>query len=332
MSVHVHRPASLPGVAVVVIDSPKTVNAITQVMLLSLAKAFRDLRVDRTVRAAVLTATGRRAFSTGIDLGDAERVFKMDESRLDDDIVHQMELCPFPIIGAVNGVAINAGFELALACDVLLASPRASFRDTHAAFGILPSWGLSQKLPRIVGANVARMTSLTSAPLTATDARRCGLVNAIVHEADDAHDMRDVDADLHDMMAGGGVAGGADALGADASASSRSPGEIPADLPGKPREKPRRRRSRRGREDRVVTPRGGGGVQARDDGRAGGDVRGGTRGGTAEGVRAVQGASGEFLRVDATRRGADAAGEVVTRIPGGRRGDLSVHENGARVS
>ena len=232
MSVHVHRPASLPGVAVVVIDSPKTVNAITQVMLLSLAKAFRDLRVDGSVRAAVLTATGRRAFSTGIDLGDAERVFKMDESRLDDDIVHQMELCPFPIIGAVNGVAINAGFELALACDVLLASPRASFRDTHAAFGILPSWGLSQKLPRIVGANVARMTSLTSAPLTATDARRCGLVNAIVHEADDAHDMRDVDADLHDMMAGGGVAGGADALGADASASLRSPGEIPADLPG----------------------------------------------------------------------------------------------------
>ena len=242
MSVHVHRPASLPGVAVVVIDSPKTVNAITQVMLLSLAKAFRDLRVDRTVRAAVLTATGRRAFSTGIDLGDAERVFKMDESRLDDDIVHQMELCPFPIIGAVNGVAINAGFELALACDVLLASPRASFRDTHAAFGILPSWGLSQKLPRIVGANVARMTSLTAAPLTATDARRCGLVNAIVHEAHDAHDMRDVDADLHDMMAGGGVAGGADAGGAvpggagaggaDASASVRSPGEIPADLPG----------------------------------------------------------------------------------------------------
>ena len=331
MSVHVHRPASLPGVAVVVIDSPKTVNAITQVMLLSLAKAFRDLRVDRTVRAAVLTATGRRAFSTGIDLGDAERVFKMDESRLDDDIVHQMELCPFPIIGAVNGVAINAGFELALACDVLLASPRASFRDTHAAFGILPSWGLSQKLPRIVGANVARMTSLTSAPLTATDARRCGLVNAIVHEADDAHDMRDVDADLHDMMAGG-RRGGCRRAGCRRERVVAIAGRDPGGPPGKPREKPRRRRSRRGREDRVVTPRGGGGVQARDDGRAGGNVRGGTRGGTAEGVRAVQGASGEFLRVDATRRGADAAGEVVTRIPGGRRGDLSVHENGARVS
>ena len=140
MSVHVHRPASLPGVAVVVIDSPKTVNAITQVMLLSLAKAFRDLRVDRSVRAAVLTATGRRAFSTGIDLGDAERVFKMDESRLDDDIVHQMELCPFPIIGAVNGVAINAGFELALACLLLLLGgvvAATAGSGTHAATGRL---------------------------------------------------------------------------------------------------------------------------------------------------------------------------------------------------
>ena len=201
MSVRVHRLASVPGVAVVVIDSPKTVNAITQAMLLALAKAFRELRVDRSVKCVVLTATGRRAFSTGIDLRDAERVFKMDESRVDDDIVHQMELCPFPIVGAINGVAINAGFELALACDVLLASPRASFRDTHAAFGILPSWGLSQKLARIVGANVARMTSLAASPLAATDAHRCGLVNLVVHEADDAHDLSDVDADLHTMMA-----------------------------------------------------------------------------------------------------------------------------------
>jgi enoyl-CoA hydratase/carnithine racemase len=251
MSVRVHRLGSVPGVAVVVIDSPKTVNAITRAMLLALAKAFRELRVDRSVKCVVLTATGRRAFSTGIDLRDAERVFKMDESRVDDDIVHQMELCPFPIVGAINGVAINAGFELALACDVLLASPRASFRDTHAAFGILPSWGLSQKLARIVGANVARMTSLAASPLAATDAHRCGLVNLVVHEADDAHDLSDVDADLHTMMAtrggaaeggeggegggGGGVvvAGGNAGNGSSAGrGTSRSPGAVPNDLPG----------------------------------------------------------------------------------------------------
>ena len=121
-------------------------NAITQGMLVDLAAAFRSLRGDPSVRAAVITATGRKAFSTGINLGDAERVFKMDENDLDNDIVHQMESCPFPVAGAINGVAINAGFEIALACDILMCAPNASFLDTHAKLGILPSWGLSQKL------------------------------------------------------------------------------------------------------------------------------------------------------------------------------------------
>lgn len=93
-----------------------------------------------------------------------------------------MERCPFPIVGAVNGFAINAGFEIALACDVLIASPNATFVDSHAKLGIIPSWGLSQKLPRIVGANVARLTSLACRPICAQEALRHGLVNEIVAE------------------------------------------------------------------------------------------------------------------------------------------------------
>lgn len=152
MSIHVERPS--PGIVTVTIDSPSTVNAITQQMLVRLASAFGALAQDETVRAVVLTGTGRKAFSTGINLGDAEKVFKMDENDRDKDVVHQMERCPFPIIGAINGFAINAGFEMALACDVLLASPNAKFIDTHAKLGIIPSWGLSQKLPRIVAWNL----------------------------------------------------------------------------------------------------------------------------------------------------------------------------------
>ena len=68
------------------------------------------------------------------------QVFKMGEGEFDKDIVHQMERCPFVIVGAINGWAINAGFEIALACDVLLASPHAAFLDTHVKLGILPSW------------------------------------------------------------------------------------------------------------------------------------------------------------------------------------------------
>lgn len=219
MSIHVERPS--PGIVTVTIDSPSTANAITQQMLVRLAGAFGALAQDETVRAVVLTGTGRKAFSTGINLGDAEKVFKMDENDRDKDVVHQMERCPFPVIGAINGFAINAGFEMALACDVLLASPNAKFIDTHAKLGIIPSWGLSQKLPRIVawdlkrklqvsqpfihspahphdpykcfflpvhlypspqGANVARRVSLTCHPMSAEEALRHGLVNEIIAE------------------------------------------------------------------------------------------------------------------------------------------------------
>ena len=195
MSIRVERPHE--GVALVVIDSPATVNAIPQGMLVDLAAAFRSLRGDPSVRAAVITATGRKAFSTGINLGDAERVFKMDENDLDNDVVHQMESCPFPVVGAVNGVAINAGFEIALACDVLMCSPNASFLDTHVKLGILPSWGLSQKLPRAVGTGAARVASLACRPIAAEEAFRRGLVVAVVPEKS----PRDRDGDTPALLA-----------------------------------------------------------------------------------------------------------------------------------
>ena len=97
MSIHVVRPHQ--GIVVVTIDSPPTVNAITQDMLVRLARAFGDIATDESVCAVILTASGRKAFSTGINLGDAEKVFKMDESDTEKDIVHQMERCTFPIIG-----------------------------------------------------------------------------------------------------------------------------------------------------------------------------------------------------------------------------------------
>ena len=213
----------------VVLDAPETLNAITRETLVALAAAFRALGEDASVRAVVVTGAGRRAFTTGIDLGDAHRVFKMDPTDLANDVVHQMELLGsrrgVPVVGAVNGVAVNAGFEIALACDVLLCSPSAAFVDTHAKLGLLPSWGLSQKLPRIVGANVARMTSLTAAPLTATDARRWPRQRHRARSARRArHARRRRGSSRHDGggVAGGAVAGGADAGGADAGCRTRA--------------------------------------------------------------------------------------------------------------
>ena len=85
-----------------------------------------------------------------------------------------------PIIGAINGHAITGGFEMALACDVLIASENARFADTHARVGILPGWGLSQKLPRLIGTSRAKEVSFTGAPVPARLAYEWGLVNHVV--------------------------------------------------------------------------------------------------------------------------------------------------------
>jgi enoyl-CoA hydratase len=87
--------------------------------------------------------------------------------------------CPVPVIAAVNGVAITGGFELVLACDVILASTEARFADTHARLGILPAWGMTQRLPRLIGMNRAKQLSFSGVFLDADRAERWGLVNQV---------------------------------------------------------------------------------------------------------------------------------------------------------
>ncbi|EER94969.1 hypothetical protein BDA96_01G418600 [Sorghum bicolor] len=173
------RPGS--PVAVVTINRPAALNALTKPMMISLAAAFRRLGADDSVAAVVLAGRGR-AFCSGVDLTAAEEVFKGDVKDVATDPVAQMELCRKPIVGAIAGFAVTAGFEIALACDVLVAGRSAKFLDTHAKFGIFPSWSLSQKLSRIIGPNRAREVSLTCMPVTAEMAERWGLVNHVVDD------------------------------------------------------------------------------------------------------------------------------------------------------
>lgn len=107
----------------------------------------RTLRLTRVFfppACRLRAGAGTQAFTAGVDLSAARQVFKNPEEDTDSDIVHQMDQCTMPIIGAINGWAINAGFEMALACDLLFAAPSAVFMDTHCKFGLMPSWGLSQ--------------------------------------------------------------------------------------------------------------------------------------------------------------------------------------------
>jgi enoyl-CoA hydratase/carnithine racemase len=129
------RPGS--PVAVVTINRPAALNALTKPMMISLAAAFRRLGADDSVAAVVLAGRGR-AFCSGVDLTAAEEVFKGDVKDVTTDPVAQMELCRKPIVGAIAGFAVTAGFEIALACDILVAGRSAKFLDTHAKYVYRP--------------------------------------------------------------------------------------------------------------------------------------------------------------------------------------------------
>lgn len=165
----------------VAFNRPTTMNAMGIDDIPELVKFFDGIAKDPEVRVVIITGTGK-AFSAGADLSVAMKIFQGEASPTSPpmDVVAAMGRVLCPIIGAINGPAITGGFEVALACDILIASTAASFTDTHAAFGIHPCWGLSQKLQRLVGANHARHISLSAAPVTAEQAERWGLVSQVV--------------------------------------------------------------------------------------------------------------------------------------------------------
>ncbi|XP_074281540.1 putative enoyl-CoA hydratase 1, peroxisomal [Silene latifolia] len=175
-----HQPR---GITHITINRPKSLNSLTKPMLTRLAQVFKSLDKDPSVKVIILSGSGR-AFCSGIDLTAAEEVFKGDVKDVESDPVVQMERCRKPIIGAISGFAVTAGFEIALACDIIVASKGAKFIDSHARFGIFPSWGLSQKLARIIGPNKAREVSFGAIPLTAEQGEKLGFVNHVVEASE----------------------------------------------------------------------------------------------------------------------------------------------------
>ena len=172
-------------VAVLTLNRAKQLNALSVQLRVDIVRTIREISASNDVRAIVLTGNGR-AFSAGVDLKEAgQKGFSLGvgerkgEPLPDMDMASAFASCPWPVIGAINGFAITGGFELALMCDVLLASSEAKFADTHSRVGLMPVWGLSQKLPRIIGASRAKELSLTGNYLDAETAERWGLVNRV---------------------------------------------------------------------------------------------------------------------------------------------------------
>ena len=167
------------GIATLTLNRPEARNALSAALRRALAERFEALAGDDTVGAVILTGEGP-TFCAGLDLkelgsGDAGEAIGGGA-----DVIGAMERFDRPIVGAVHGAAVTGGFELALACDVLLGTPETRFADTHARVGILPGWGLSQKLPRWIGPVRAKALAFTGNFLSADEAMQWGLLLRVV--------------------------------------------------------------------------------------------------------------------------------------------------------
>ena len=167
------------GVALVTLNRPEALNALSTGLRNAIISTFEQLASDPQVQVIILTGAGR-AFTVGLDLKELGGEQAADAAPVAKNLLEVVAAVPQPIIGAINGFAITGGFELALMCDFLIAADSAKFADTHARVGVVPGWGLSQRLPRLIGINRAKELSLTGNYLDAHTAEAWGLVNRVV--------------------------------------------------------------------------------------------------------------------------------------------------------
>ena len=170
-------------VATITINRPKALNALTIDLRHQLGLLIEELNKSASVRVIILTGAGERAFSAGLDLKelskDEDTLKSIYDRKRFADPVESIRNLTKPIICAVNGVAITGGFELAINCDIIVGSRNAAFADTHSLVGVLPAWGLSQKLSELIGPSRAKELSLSGRFIYAEEAFSWGLINSI---------------------------------------------------------------------------------------------------------------------------------------------------------
>jgi enoyl-CoA hydratase len=167
------------GFATLTLNRPDRFNALSDELRGELVAAVAALEADPGVRVLIVTGAGK-AFTAGMDLEEWRVSDKLAAGAYENDPVQALLSFSGPVIGAINGVAVTGGLEIAVACDLLVASTEARFADTHAMVGLLPGWGGSVRLARLVGLNRAKELALTGRFLGADEALAWGLVNHVV--------------------------------------------------------------------------------------------------------------------------------------------------------
>ena len=168
-------------VGVVTIDRPKALNALNSGVLAELAEVFAAIP-QQEVRCVVLTGAGDKAFAAGADVEEMSALNKSQGERFGqkgNEVLLMIENFPLPVIAAVNGFALGGGCELALACDIRLASENAVFGQPETSLGIIPGFGGTQRLARIIGMGHAKEMLFTGKRIKAAEALERNLVNAV---------------------------------------------------------------------------------------------------------------------------------------------------------
>src|SRR5437763_11744958 len=175
------------SIAYVAINRPKVLNALNAATMGELRAVFTQLKDDREVRVVILTGGGEKSFVAGADIGELQKnnpVEAKEYTHRGQEVIDLIENLGKPVIACINGFALGGGCEIAMACTMRLATDSAKLGQPEVKLGIIPGYGGTQRLPRLVGKGIAMQLLLTGEMISAQEAHRIGLVNEVVPAAE----------------------------------------------------------------------------------------------------------------------------------------------------
>lgn len=169
-------------IATVSFDRPEALNAVNSLTLIEFSDVLDRLEQDSNIRAVIITGTGDKAFVAGADIAEMALLEVLELrafSAKAHDLLFRLEQLPIPVIACVNGYALGGGSEIALACDFIYASENARIGQPEVTLGLIPGWGGTQRLARLVGKAMAKELCLTGRMISAVEAKEMGIVNYV---------------------------------------------------------------------------------------------------------------------------------------------------------
>src|SRR5438309_7282110 len=174
------------AIAYVTVNQPKVLNALNMATMEELRAAFHDIKNDAAIRVVILTGAGEKAFIAGADIGELAKhdaVSGKEYTHRGQNVLNLIENLGKPVIACINGFALGGGCEIGMACTMRLATENAKLGQPEVKLGIIPGYGGTQRLPRLVGKGIAMQLLLTGEMISAQEAHRIGLVNEVVPAA-----------------------------------------------------------------------------------------------------------------------------------------------------